>query len=381
MSSDAKDEREQGDLTPVTDPRNPNEESEGQDPLLDVPISLDELAAHVANNHPEACEACKIYEIEANDLISQLTEKEQMNVTLIHSLKAKQAELESLKRENEVFIHGKHELNHLRGLVQSMMILGIPIKDHFGPDEIFMDKVKPSTIKLFNSPLQIIPPGTWGHMRSIQVESTESSEMTPQLVSSSNEDYYVVRDYANYRQELAHFLDNMKLFQCGACMRPLYKQQKWILCMRCLATPYCSTMCIHAHKPLHAIGCRIHHVWRADIEPSKPATTTESTSISTSSSSSEGKGSKAKGKGKGKGPQDQHSSRKRQRTCWHFTHRGSCNNGDECNDLHDAEARRRQLQKELQQLQPSSSSVLYQPAAYRNDADDAGDGNGNGTWQ
>ena len=199
--------------------------------------------------------------------------------------------------------------------------------------------------------------------------------MAPQLVSSSIADYYVTKDYANYRQELAQFLDKAKLFQCGACLKPLYKQQQWILCMRCLATPHCSTMCIHAHKPLHSIGCRIHHVWRADIVPPKPATIAESTSISTSSSSSEGKG----GKGKGKGQHDQHSNRKRQRTCWHYTNRGSCKLGDQCPDLHDNAARLHHLDEERGRLHSSLSSVVQLPSKYG-----AVDGNADGdddTWR
>jgi hypothetical protein len=216
-------------------------------------------------------------------------------------------------------------------------------------------------------------------MRSIQVESQDNT-MAPQLVSSSSADYYVTKDYANYRHELAQFLDKAKLFQCGACLKPLYKQQQWILCMRCLATPYCSTMCIHSHKPLHGIGCRIHHVWRADIVPPKPASIAESTSISTSTSSSSSEGKGGKGKGKGKGSRDQ-PDRKRARTgnCWHYTTYGKCKDGTSCPKVHDNVAHRHHLERKLAQL--VAPNAVQQPGAY--DTGDYGneDGDDDGNWQ
>jgi hypothetical protein len=87
MSSDAKDEREQGDLTTVTDPRKTDEESEGQDPPLDVLISLDEFAAHVANNHPDACDSCQVKEDEIRLITEQFDEKERDS----HSLSLSQS--------------------------------------------------------------------------------------------------------------------------------------------------------------------------------------------------------------------------------------------------------------------------------------------------
>ena len=306
-----------------------------------------------------------------------------MNITLIHSLKAKQAELESMKRDNEIYTQCRHELNHLRALVQSILILGIPVKDHFGPDEIFMDQVKPSSTRVFHSPLAKIPSGLWGQARSIQVESAESNQMVPQLVPSSSADYYIAKEFEDYRQLLAQFLDNTKLFQCAACLKPLYKQLKWILCMRCLAVPYCSTMCIHAHKALHAIGCKTHHVWRADIEPPTPTSAVDSTSISTStsssSSSSDGTRGKGKGKGKGKGQHDQSAQRKRQRTgnpnCWHYTTNGKCREGDTCPKAHDDDARRTHLERQLANFPPPK--VVQQSSAYGNYGNDDDDG----TWQ
>jgi hypothetical protein len=245
-----------------------------------------------------------------------------------------------------------------------------------------MDHVKPSATKAFNSPLANIPSGAWGSMRTIQVESTGSKDLVPQLISSTMENYYVTNAFAEYRQLLAEFLNSRKLFQCAACLRPLYSKHQWILCMRCLAVPYCSTTCIHTHKALHVIGCKTHHVWRAGIEPPKPTSTVDSNSISTStsSSSSEGKGGKGKGKGKGKGQHDQHSSRKRPRTCWHYTTRGSCKDGDQCGALHDNEARLRYLDDERRRLQSSLSTVAQQlPRSYGPDDGDA-DGN-DANWQ
>jgi hypothetical protein len=331
----------------------------------------EDLSPFVPPARAEACKSCEIYETEADSLVSQLTEKKEEISNLTHSLRATHTELESLKKENEAFVHGKHELNNLRALVVNVTNLGVPVTDHFGPDQIFMDDVKPSAqAKPFINNLTLVPSGTWGQMRSIQVESP-SGALTSEFVSSSSADYYIAKEYAEYRKALAQYLDNAKLFLCASCLRPLYKQLKWLLCLRCLAVPYCSTYCIHSHKPAHALVCKTHHVWRADIEPPKPTTTTESTSISTSSSSSEGKGGKGKGKGKGKGQHDQHSSRKRPRTCWHFTNRGSCKDGDQCNALHDNEARLRHLDDERKRLQSSLSPVVQLPRSYGTDDGDA----------
>ena len=142
-------------------------------------------------------------------------------------------------------------------------------------------------------------------------------------------------------------------------------------------------MCIHAHKPLHAIGCRISHVWSSAVEAPKPTSTVDSTSSSTSSSSSSstGKGSQGKGKGKGKGPADSRGT-KRQRSeanpnCWHYTNFGTCKNGDDCPKVHDTGARQRHLEKELARL--SSSKVVQQTGAYGGyDGDYGADGDADG---
>ena len=48
-----------------------------------------------------------------------------------------------------------------------------------------------------------LPSGIWGQARSIQVESAESKEIVPQVVSSSNADYYIAKDFKEYRQHYA----------------------------------------------------------------------------------------------------------------------------------------------------------------------------------
>jgi hypothetical protein len=382
MSSAAENDENQGVPQSGNQPNN-SSENEGQDPRL-VNVSEEEvvLEEYVPAEHPDTCQACPVKDDEIRLITNQFTEKEEMCHTLLQSLKAKQAKLESMKEDNDIYIKCRHELNHLRGLVQNVLNLGVPVNEHFGLDEIFMDKVRPSSTKPFSNPLAQIPPGTWGKMRSIQVESQETNHLHPQLVSSSNADYYVTKEYAAYRQQLGQFLDDKKLFQCAACLKPLYRQNQWILCMRCLAVPYCSTMCIHSHKPLHAIGCKTHHVWNAAIEAPKPTSTVDSNSISTStsSSSSEGKGGKGKSKGKAKGHHDQRTSHKRQRTCWHYTNRGSCKDGDHCGDLHDDAARLHYLENERRRIQASLSTVAQPSSAYGNDgnADDGyGDAGGN----
>jgi len=109
-----------------------------------------------------------------------------------------------MKKDNEIYTQCRHELNHLRVLVQNILILNIPIvEDHFGPDRIFMDEVKPSSGKVGNIMLLELPSGIWGQARSIQVESAESKEIVPQVVSSSNADYYIAKDFTEYRQHYA----------------------------------------------------------------------------------------------------------------------------------------------------------------------------------
>ena len=109
-----------------------------------------------------------------------------------------------MKKDNEIYTQCRHEFNHLRVLVQNILILDIPIvEDHFGPDRIFMDEVKPSSGNVGNNMLLELPSELWGQARSIQVESAESKEIVPHLVSSSNADYYIAKDFTEYRQHYA----------------------------------------------------------------------------------------------------------------------------------------------------------------------------------
>ena len=95
-----------------------------------------------------------------------------------------------MKKDNEIYTQCRHELNHLRALVQHILILDIPIvEDHFGPDRIFMDEVMPSSGKDGNNMLLELPSGIWGQARSIQMESAESKEIVSQLVFYSKEDF------------------------------------------------------------------------------------------------------------------------------------------------------------------------------------------------
>ena len=160
-----------------------------------------------------------------------------------------------MKKVNKIYTQCRHELNHLRVLVQNISILDIPIvEDHFGPDRIFMDEVMPSSGKVGNNMLLELPSGICGQARSIQVESAESKEIVPQVVSSSNADYYIAKDFTEYRQHNAQY--SWTAGDCSNVLKPLLKKPtlKWILCMRCLDY---SIMGIHHHKPLHchANGC------------------------------------------------------------------------------------------------------------------------------
>ncbi len=91
MSSDAANDKEQGQTNSLVVPK--EKEEGGQDSPISV--DMEEFDSFVNNNRPDTCAACLVKEDEARLLSNQLIEKENMNVTLIHSLKAKQAELES----------------------------------------------------------------------------------------------------------------------------------------------------------------------------------------------------------------------------------------------------------------------------------------------
>ena len=61
-------------------------------------------------------------------------------------------------------------------------------------------------------------------------------------------------------------------FACGFCKRSLHvtanpavdknPSGKWILCRRCLGTPYCSEAHREAHRPVHEFSCAIHPGWK-----------------------------------------------------------------------------------------------------------------------
>ena len=109
-----------------------------------------------------------------------------------------------MKKDNEIYTQCRHELNHLRVLVQNILILDIPIvEDHFGPDRIFMDEVMPSSGKVGNNNAAGASLRIWGQARSVQMESAESKEIVSQLVSSSNADYYIAKDFTEYHQHYA----------------------------------------------------------------------------------------------------------------------------------------------------------------------------------
>ena len=201
MSSDATINGDQGHTTLVVVPTN-SELGEQDSPTVRA------FSDYVNNHHPDICQICKVKDDEIRLITEQFTEKEEEISNLTHSLRAKHAELDSFKKEHEAFVHGKHELNYLRALVVNVTNLGVPVTDHFGPDQIFMDRIKPSPTKAFNSPLAKVPSGAWGNIRSIQVDSAESKEIVPQLVSSTTENYYIATAFSDYRQLFAQFLDS-----------------------------------------------------------------------------------------------------------------------------------------------------------------------------
>ena len=136
-----------------------------------------------------------------------------------------------MKKDNEIYTQCRHELNHLRVLVQNILILDIPIvEDHFGPDRIFMDEVMPSSGKDGNNMLLELPSGIWGQARSIQMESAESKEIVSQLVFSSKEDFISPRTLPSTTSTTS---SSWTAGGCSNMLKPLLKRPtlKWTLCM------------------------------------------------------------------------------------------------------------------------------------------------------
>ena len=77
-----------------------------------------------------------------------------------------------------------------------------------------------------------LPSGIWGQARSIQVESAESKEIVPQVVSSSNADFYIAKDFTEYRQHFTQHLDSGRLLQCAqAAAQEAYPQVDFMYAM------------------------------------------------------------------------------------------------------------------------------------------------------
>jgi hypothetical protein len=159
-----------------------------------------------------------------------------------------------MKKDNEIYTQCRHELNHLRVLVQNILILDIPIvEDHFGPDRIFMDEVMPSSGKVGNNMLLELPSESGGkhdqfkwNLRSPKKLFLIWFLLPTRIIISPR----ILRSTASTTR------NSWTAGGCSNMLKPLLKRPtlKWILCMRCLDY---STMGIHHRQPLHchAIGC------------------------------------------------------------------------------------------------------------------------------
>jgi hypothetical protein len=144
---------------------------------------------------------------------------------------------------------------------------------------------------------------------------------------STPDDFYITRDSTEYRQTLAKYLIDHRVFRCTTCNIPLHAKFNWCLCMRCLAVPYCGRICLQQGLALHSIGCQQHHVWSTDIPyrapyvPEEP-TTSSSSSSSSSSYSSSSSTSSATGGGDKKRKRDNRVRDNSKKPCKFFTEKG-----------------------------------------------------------
>ena len=189
----------------------------------------------------------------------------------------------------------------------------------------------------------------------------EPSAMTPldptdATTLSTPDDFYITRDFTEYRQTLAKYLIDHRVFRCTTCNIPLHAKFNWCLCMRCLSVPYCGRICLQQGQALHFIGCAQSHVWRANTPyrapyvPEEPTTSSSSSSSSSPSSSSSSSSSTTDGgRGKKRGRHDRDNSNK---PCKFYTEKGSCNpkEGKVCDFKHCKEARKAYLTSEAAKL-------------------------------
>jgi hypothetical protein len=148
------------------------------------------------------------------------------------------------------------------------------------------------------------------------VESAESKEIVPQVVSSSNADYYIAKDFTEYRQHFTQHLDSGRLLQCAqAAAQEAYPQVDFMYAMPGL---------FHNGHPLPQAASlsrqwllSLSRPWSAAIHAPKPISAVDSTSISTSSSYSSSDGNGGKGTGTGAGAPGQRSSKRQRTLCRH----------------------------------------------------------------
>jgi hypothetical protein len=73
----------------------------------------------------------------------------------------------------------------------------------------------------------------------------------------------------HHQTRVAQYLVTLNCFncQCGRSLNEHVRDQTvdlYLLCPRCLATPYCDTICASRFQPLHALVCNTHPAWESD---------------------------------------------------------------------------------------------------------------------
>ena len=311
----------------------------------------------------EECENCPLYHDQLRtageqvaELKGQLNDSEEEVRSLTSNVAVLGRSFNQFKKEHNFFTHRTHELNKLRAAVDSLANLGVPVNDLLAPENVeLLLQMEPSADpKPFNNPLARHPSGAWKKMRALTpLDSTEATTLL-----SAQGDYFITRDFTEYRQAFAKYLTDHRSFRCNNCNCNMHAKFNWCLCMRCLAVPYCGRICLQQGQAFHSIGCQQHHVWsigipyRAPYVPDVPEEPTSSSSSSFSYSSSSSTSS-ATGGGDKKRKRDSRVHDNSKKPCRFYTDKGVCNPKDPskpCDFKHCNETRKAYLLEEASKL-------------------------------
>jgi hypothetical protein len=346
------------DATVITDPRLPSEAPTESDDVEFVAPELVECDNCVTlHNHFSAAE--EQYIATKAEQTATIAEAHEENRSLTTTLATQVRAFHNFKKEQKLFTTRVHELNKLRAAVDVLMNLGVPIKDMLAPEhvELLLDMEPSQNPSAFVNPLAKTPPGAWGGMRLLA--HLDSSDPSPALYSTAGAEYFITREFSEYRLALAKYFIDHRVFRCSNCNCPMHTKFNWCLCMRCLSVPYCGRICLQQDFARHSVGCAQSHVWRASIpfraqyvpeEPTSSSSSSTTTSSSSSSSSATGGGDRQSAKRRRGG--NSNSRDNSTKPCRFYTEKGSCNPkpGNTCDFKHCNEARKAYLVAEAAKL-------------------------------